>query len=160
VISYMHVGMGELMEKEVRILKEELLSARQQLATQTKKVSDLTAFIDEQQADARKSTARCEALEHELKDMRGYKLQCQTLEGSVEALQQEAHRLKSARAVLDEDLRETRAASEARAREIAQIQGSAALNKSKMDDQAAQLLILKQQLLDMEEEVCALHLLD
>ena len=135
------------------LLQEELFAARQELALQTRKSKELSAALVEAEAIADEAAGRLKRLEEELQEMRGCKLRLESLEGTVDALQQEASRLKSARSVLDADLKEARATSEAQVRQTAQLQGSAALAKSKADEQTAQLRMLKQQLLDMEEEV-------
>jgi chromosome segregation ATPase len=114
----------------------------------------LSAALFESQAIAEEAAARLARLEAEVRELRGYRLRCDDLEGTAEALQQEVQKLKSARSVLDADLKAARAEVEAQSRQLAQLQGSAALAKSKADEQAAQLRMLKQQLLDMEEEVC------
>ena len=143
------------MASQVEALKNELFNAQQELAAQTRKSNELSATLTETQAVAEEAADRLARAEAEVRELRAYKLRCDSLEGTVEALQQEANKLKSARGVLDADIRDARMASEAQSRQIAQLQGAAALAKAKADEQAGQLRMLKQQLLDMEEEVRA-----
>jgi chromosome segregation ATPase len=141
------------MAAEPTALKDELVAVRRELATQTQRTAALSASLMDAKASARDHGDRCQRLEAEAKELRSCKLQWQSLEGTVEALQHELQRLKSARSKLDADLKEARGITEAQARQIAQLQGSAALAKAKLDDQSTQLRVMKQQLLDMEEEV-------
>lgn len=136
-----------------RALTGELFTARQQLAAEARRATELEATVSELRGCQSESKARIEALENNVKDLREYRLRCESLEGTVETLQQEAHRLKSARQVLDQELKEAREAADSHARDTASLQGAAALAKAKIDDQTGQLRIAKQQVLDLEEEV-------
>jgi predicted RNase H-like nuclease (RuvC/YqgF family) len=141
------------MEDEAAVLKEQLCTALQQLAQQARHAEERSAANAEEQRVTQAQRARIDQLEQELRSFWGYKQQCEDLQGTVEALQQECHRLRSARTVLDMEVREAREAAEARSREVSQLQSNLAWHKSRVDEQNAQLRILKQQLVDLEEEV-------
>lgn len=138
---------------EVAVYKEQLFVARQQLARQTKLAEEATAEASEARRDGQLQAGRLAQLEHDVRELHDARQRCEELTGTVEALQQEAHRLKSARAVLDDDVAEARFAAEARARELSQLQGSAALSKARVEEQGGQIRLLKQQLVDLEDEV-------
>lgn len=145
---------------EVAVYKEQLFVARQQLARQTKLAEEATAEASEARRDGQLQAGRLAQLQHDVRELHDARQRCEELTGTVEALQQEAHRLKSARAVLDDDVAEARSAAEARARDLSQLQGSAALSKARVEEQGGQIRLLKQQLVDLEDEVrrcsCAL----
>lgn len=70
------------------------------------------------------------------------------------AMHAENKRLKGRTQLLQEEVAELRSQCDSKNLEASQAQGSAALHKSKLDEQAAQILLLKRQLIDMEDEVC------
>ena len=121
---------------------------RQRADPSTARLQDAQQQLDEQERSIT-------ALQQELRAARSYQHQCEVLNGTIATLKQEADRLRSARSVLDLELREARETVESQARQIAQLQGAAALAKSKSDEQCTQLRVLKQQLVDTEEEVCS-----
>lgn len=140
---------------DVEAYKSELLAAQQQLASQTRRNEGIMTQLRDFQLDNEDLQKKFASAEAEMQQLRELRSKCQTLEEEVSALQHENQKLKSARKVLDADLKETMSLAEASARQVAQLQGSAAASKSRMDEQAMQLRMLKQQLVDMEEEVCA-----
>ena len=138
---------------EVAVYKEQLFVARQQLARQTNLAEEQAAAASEARRESQVQAGRLAQLEHDVRELHDARQRCEELQGTVEALQQEAHRLKSARAVLDSEVADARSAAEARARELSQLQGSAALNKARVEEQGGQIRLLKQQLVDLEDEV-------
>lgn len=141
------------MDNEVAVLKEQLFTARQQLAQQARLAEERSAALAEEQRVTQSQKTRIDQLEQELREFWKCKQQCEDLQGTVEALQQDSNRLRSARKVLDVEVKEAREAAEARNREVNQLQSNLAWHKTKVDEQSAQLRILKQQLVDLEDEV-------
>lgn len=105
------------------------------------------------QVEALKRTVeRCNT---ESAELRACKLRVEELEGTVMALQRESKVLQAGRAVLQEEITSLRTESKSKSYEIATLQQTLALDKSKSDQQSTQVLLLKSKVAELEDEVAA-----
>jgi chromosome segregation ATPase len=138
---------------DVRVLQQELFATRQAYARSQKEITVLSAEFKEMKRSDEVCKARLESLTQDAMALRKCKVEVEELEGSRFALQAEVKKLTSARAVLESEYSAARAVAEAKAREAAELQGTLAHQKSKIEDQSTQILLLQRQLADLEDVV-------
>ena len=123
--------------EDVSKLQEELFVARQSYAQAQRAVGELTGQLQDSKEENSALTSQLRQHQQIKEENRQNAQKVDELEGHLAAKDAENKRLKGRNQLLQEEL----------------AQGSAALHKSKLDEQAAQILMLKKQLLEMEEEV-------
>jgi predicted nuclease with TOPRIM domain len=141
---------------DVAKLQEELFAARQAYALSQKKVSDLAGQLQDSQEENKTLSSQLRQHQSIQSENQQNAQKVDELEGHLAGKEAENKRLKGRNQLLQEEVAELRSRCESKNLEASQAQGSAALHKSKLDEQAAQILLLKRQLLEMEDEVCRL----
>jgi predicted nuclease with TOPRIM domain len=138
---------------DVAKLQEELFAARQAYAQAQRRVSDLDGQLQDSKEE--NNTLKSQLRQHQTTESENRKnvQKVDELEGYLAGKEAENKRLKGRNQLLQEEVAELRSRFESKNLEASQAQGSAALHKSKLDEQAAQIMLLKRQLLEMEEEV-------
>jgi chromosome segregation ATPase len=138
---------------DVAKLQEELFAARQAYAQAQRRVSDLDGQLQDSKEE--NNTLKSQLRQHQTTESENRQnvQKVDELEGYLAGKEAENKRLKGRNQLLQEEVAELRSRFESKNLEASQAQGSAALHKSKLDEQAAQIMLLKRQLLEMEEEV-------
>lgn len=139
---------------DVTKLQEELFAARQAYAVAQRSVSELTGQLQDSKEE--NSALQSQLRQHQQlqTESRQNAQKVDELEGFLAGKDAENKRLKGRNQLLQEEVTELRSQCDSKNLEASQAQGSAALHKSRLDEQAAQILLLKRQLLEMEDEVC------
>lgn len=138
---------------DVSKLQEELFAARQAYAQAQRAVSDLTGQLQDSKEENTTLNSQLRQHQQTKEQNRQNAQKVDELEGHLAGKDAENKRLKGRNQLLQEELEEQRTKCDSKNLEASQAQGSVALHKSKLDEQAAQILMLKRQLLEMEEEV-------
>lgn len=139
--------------EDVAKLQEELFAARQAYAQAQRAVGELTGQLQDSKEENRALTSQLRQHQQIKEENRQNAQKVDELEGHLAGKDAENKRLKGRYQLLQEEITELRTTFDSKNLEASQAQGSAALHKSKLDEQAAQILLLKKQLLEMEEEV-------
>ena len=139
--------------EDVSKLQEELFVARQSYAQAQRAVGELTGQLQDSKEENSALTSQLRQHQQIKEENRQNAQKVDELEGHLAAKDAENKRLKGRNQLLQEEMAELRTTFDSKNLEACQAQGFAALHKSKLDEQAAQILLLKKQLLEMEEEV-------
>eukprot|EP00892_Ulva_mutabilis_P010507 jgi/Ulvmu1/7829/UM004_0058.1 len=143
------------MEDTVQKLQKELFACRSTYATAQRSVVQLSSDLK----DAKQEIEMLKRSLHRHQDntaaLRASQLKVEELEGSLLAQQRQAKLLQSARVVLDEEITALRTENTSKSYEIASLQQSIALQKSKLEEQSSHTLVLKSQIAELEDDVAA-----
>lgn len=147
----MHGSMDDAVQK----LQKELFACRSAYATAQRSVVQLSGDLKDSKQENETLKRTLQRQEADTTEFRSCKLKIEELEGSLLAQQRESKLLHSARAVLDEEITALRAENAAKSYEISSLQQSLALQKTKVEEQATQIMVLKNQAAELEDEVAA-----
>lgn len=142
-------------EENVQKLQKELFACRSAYATAQRSVGQLAGSLKDSQHEVEALKRTLQRNNADAAELRTCKLKVEELEGTLLSQQRETKLLQSARAVLDEEIKALRAEQAAKSYEIATLQQSTALQRSKMEEQSTQILVLKNQVTELEDEVAA-----
>lgn len=139
----------------VHKLQEELFASRSAYATAQRSVVQLSGSLKDSQQEVEALKRALQRYNADAAELRTCKLKVEELEGTLLSQRRESKLLHSGRAILDEEIKALRAENEAKSYEIASLQQNAALQKCKMEEQSTQILVLKSQVSELEDEVAA-----
>lgn len=142
-------------DNAVQKLQQELFASRSAYATAQRSVVQLSGSFKDSQQEVEALKRALQRYNADAAELRTCKLKVEELEGTLLSQRRESKLLHSGRAVLDEEIKALRAENEAKSYEISSLQQTVALQKCKIEEQSTQILVLKNQISELEDEVAA-----